>query len=144
MFCPDSPDLQLQSAVQAPADIGWRSTIYDNNAGPLAAISLPHESNGPIWNVATDLVIPPSGRIKLSAQMPLVRKSVGNSFEYVHASIVFENAFMNALHRASAVRNALRIGAVGDVQRRMRLDSQYVQALCPIVSPCPVVPFYTI
>jgi len=89
----------------------------------------------------TDLVFPQdSNRVMLTIQRPLVRVVIQDSFDILHASLHFTDAFPKASVALQFVRDALLRSALnhmpgaGRIYQRLLHDKEYLWKIIPLVS----------
>jgi hypothetical protein len=96
------------------------------------------------WPVNTDLIyVPGLKKLMLTMQKPLICMVVQDAFKHLRASLLFENAFLDANLTVLFVRKNL-IGAarrhlprVDDIHRRLLCDDDYLEKLSRLVSGPP-------
>ena len=78
-------------------------------------------------------MIPPgSNKVMLTRQRPLVHAVIQDSFDHIHASIVFTNAFPNSSLAIEFAKDALVLSAlshapgVRDIYKRLLYDEEYI------------------
>ncbi|KAH9069504.1 hypothetical protein EDB83DRAFT_2518271 [Lactarius deliciosus] len=60
-----------------------------------------------LWPVETDMYLRSSGKVKLMDQTPIVRATSTNAFDFLHASIILEQAFPDPLLINKFIQDAL-------------------------------------
>ncbi|KAI9446878.1 hypothetical protein BJY52DRAFT_1228605 [Lactarius psammicola] len=91
------------------------------------------------WPVETDLVFrSKSGKIRLTEQNLTVRATIAFAFGHLHASIIFQHAFPDALVVTKFIRQALldassEIPAAKGVQVRILNDDSYFRTISTLV-----------
>ncbi|KAH8994679.1 hypothetical protein EDB86DRAFT_3078043 [Lactarius hatsudake] len=83
-----------------------------------------------LWPIETDMFLPSSGKVRLMHQTPIVRATITNAFDFLHASIVLEQAFPDPLLINKFVQDALVTASLNtqgadDVHDRLLNDRLY-------------------
>ncbi|KAN0141621.1 hypothetical protein V8E53_000083 [Lactarius tabidus] len=83
-----------------------------------------------LWPKDTDLCLNASGNIKLTDQTSIVRATITKAFGFLHASIVLENSYPDALLTSKFIQDALSTAALHvpdaeDVHVRILKDHPY-------------------
>jgi hypothetical protein len=105
----------------------------------ISTHSCPQSSKVPrMWPEDTDLVDNESGRIRLTIQMPIVRATITEAFELLHASIVLKHAFPDPLLTNRFLVDALSTASLHvpnaeDVHVRLLRDHGYCSKMCTLV-----------
>jgi hypothetical protein len=91
-----------------------------------------------LWPEDTDLCLN-SGRLKLTDQTSIVRKTITKSFELLHASIILEHAFPDVLLASKFIQDALSTASLhvpdADVVHiRILQDHNYFEMMSTLVS----------
>ena len=98
------------------------------------------------WPTETDLlVVPGTNRVTLSVQLPTMRLVLQDTFEFVRASLLFSEAFLNHTATLAHIKSALIDAAEGqlpgafDIHRRLLDDDAYlIQMSCLVHLPASV------
>jgi hypothetical protein len=111
----------------------------DDNAGDAQNTTIAADPNLAMWPANTDIVYPPgSNKLLLTAQRPLLRGVIQDSFENVRASLLFDNAFPDPISASLTIRAALIAAADNpralSVRDQLMGDSGYLSKLNRLVS----------
>src|SRR5580698_1705952 len=137
-----APMSALTSASEPPCALTSASEPTDALAptvttpNPVTYFSL----DGP-WPVKTDLIyVPGTKKFMLTTQHPIMRTVFHDTFENVHASLLFDCAFPDASVLPPMITDALVTAASFNVPRasniylRLLKDEEYANRMCRLVS----------
>lgn len=96
-----------------------------------------------VWPEDTDLRSSGNGRIRLTDQTAIVRTTITEAFELLHASIMFKHAFPDHLLTSKFIEDALSTAALHvpnaeDVHVRILQDHNYLFMMSALVRVCPL------
>ena len=92
-----------------------------------------------LWPVDTDLHFSSGlGKVKLTDQTPIVQATITDAFDFLHASIIFEHAFPDALLTSKFIQDALTTASLHipnaeDVHVRILNDHAYCSKMSTLV-----------
>ena len=93
-----------------------------------------------LWSAETDLRMSSKGGIKLTEQNTFVRKAISDAFTILHTSIIFHNAFPDAVLSPTFVRQALLTATSRmphcsgeEIRKRILIDLEYYSKISILV-----------
>jgi len=106
------------------------------NHGHLRSTEVPRT-----WPEDTDLRSSGNGRIRLTDQTPIVRATITEAFELLHASVMLKHAFPDHLLTCKFIEDALSTAALHvpnaeDVHVRILQDHSYSLTMSALVCMC--------
>jgi len=140
----ENPRRNIQASTQRDTDTATTLRVKtesvepaDVTATPLALDSVTIESPS-TWPADTDLkLIKGSTRLMLTTQTPLVQAVIKKSLLYIRTSLLFENAFPDAVLALTFVRDAVisaaaNHGPATTMHTRLVLEEDYISKIVPL------------
>jgi hypothetical protein len=131
------PEAISGSGVLALADDGPATSQQRGGSNTSCAPQQPLV----LWPADTDIIlVPGTTRMRLTAQRPLIRCILQDSFEHIRMSLMFRNAFPDVFAIPVLIQESLTMAAesrlpkANDILRRLQSDEEYMDIMMPLVS----------
>ena len=93
-----------------------------------------------MWPADTDVIFSGTHKVTLNLQLPLMREIILDAFENVRVSLLFTDAFPDAVAALAVVRVGLvaaateRVPRASDIYKRLLCDADYMAKMIRLVS----------
>jgi len=121
------------------AAVTLQATIDATSVQASTATSIQTTCIQATWPAETDIVVNPiTNRVTLTTQHPLLRTVIQEAIENLRASLLFDDAFPNAIVTPLAIRECLMSAADNPkalmVKMRLTSDERYLTTMIRLVS----------